>query len=1062
MEDRLPELPEEWRDAAHPMHGAAGVPETALDAAAEKLNPAAAAETDPARAAAAVMMQHGSGRMRTWLPDGIVDALVAGRGLAFAACAIVELSGFDFRRTADGAGFTAVPRPDDDIRITGERCLRRMRVLLAAADGAEYAAAAERLAAHRRTLGQRVAAAYLVPTMTEWVDECCANKPAPSYQGREAENLLLCSLTTSHQVDLLVGVGRPGYFGLTDDIVGTLLSQLGAAALPLLLPDPRALADQRRTLLRAISLLPSDAAFRALLDQVGEKDVPPVLVKTMERFPRRALRLLPAAAAGTTRAAGIAADLLRVHLRAHGDLVAEALPGLPDEARRTAERMLAETGRSAPEAPAGDLPALLAAPPWKGRRKKAKPAVIDGLEAPPAAVSWEDGERERWAAVRLPSMRWVRPFPDGTDWDEVAGRFGTLDVEAARQFFVNAPERLARPLLKEWAPARLYPRLHWDDLMLSMYETDALHVPLAYVKEYADYAADRLAPFLDAEVALLHARWLQRGKRMRAAAAAWLARHGLAAVPYLLPAALGKPGAARLAAEGALRRLASGHGAEAVVGAARSWGERGRQGAEVADAIAAMLAIDPLEVLPATIPKRPSWVSVDLLPQILLADGRALPAEATGHVLTMLAISKQDQVYAGLEVLREACDAASLAAFSWELFRCWDLHGAPPAASWAFLQLGWIGDDTTVRRLTPLIRSWPGEGRKQQAATGVDLLAAIGTETALSHLYGISQKARSSALKKRAAARIEEVAADLGLAREELADRLVPGLGLDPDGSMVLDYGPRRFTVGFDEQLKPYVRDEDGRPRKALPRPGAGDDPALAPAAHQRFAELRKDVAKVAEDQVRRLENAMVRGRAWPEPEFRRLLVEHPLLWHIARRLVWIDDSGTAFRIAEDRTFADAGDEPVALPGTARVSIAHPVHLGDKGVAAWSELFADYEILQPFPQLGRPVHEFTAAERASGRLERFEGLKVPSGPVMGLRQRSWDDVDDVYALIRDVGEGVRAVIRLSPGLYGGVRGDEEQEITQVSLTSGRWGDLDPVVAAEVLADLMPLAGMSRA
>ncbi|MDW6056995.1 hypothetical protein SAZ11_01355 [Streptomyces sp. FXJ1.4098] len=46
------------------------------------------------------------------------------------------------------------------------------------------------------------------------------------------------------------------------------------------------------------------------------------------------------------------------------------------------------------------------------------------------------------------------------------------------------------------------------------------------------------------------------------------------------------------------------------------------------------------------------------------------------------------------------------------------------------------------------------------------------------------------ALKTRAKEKIEQVAADLGLSGEELADRLVPDFGLDTDGSTVVDYGP--------------------------------------------------------------------------------------------------------------------------------------------------------------------------------------------------------------------------------------------------------------------------------
>ncbi|MEV5408178.1 DUF4132 domain-containing protein [Thermopolyspora sp. NPDC052614] len=320
------------------------------------------------------------------------------------------------------------------------------------------------------------------------------------------------------------------------------------------------------------------------------------------------------------------------------------------------------------------------------------------------------------------------------------------------------------------------------------------------------------------------------------------------------------------------------------------------------------------------------------------------------------------------------------------------------------------------------------------------------------------------------------VVGGLGLTPEQLADRLVPDFGLDAGGGMVLDYGPRRFVVGFDEQLKPYVADEDGKRRASLPEPGVKDDPELAPEAYKRFATLKKDVRTAAADQIRRLEAAMVSGRRWSTSEFAEFFVAHPLLWHITRRLVWTaehDGVSTAFRVAEDRTYADVEDDVLTLPESARIGIAHPVTLGER-LAAWSRLFADYEIMQPFPQLGRAVHALDEKERASGRLERFEGLKVPVGRVLGLERRGWErgtpqDAGVQGWISRQVAADRHVVIDLDPGIaIGAVDLKPEQTLMYVRLgdrpadywpshgTDRTFGELDPVIASEVLADLTEL------
>ena len=499
-------------------------------------------------------------------------------------------------------------------------------------------------------------------------------------------------------------------------------------------------------------------------------------------------------------------------------------------------------------------------------------------------------------------------------------------------------------------------------------------------------------------------------------------------------------------------------------------------GAAAVAGIEALLATEPLSLPPAKLPPVPGWVTPGLLPPVLLRGGAgALPDEAVTNLVTVLALCRPDDPYAGVDVVKEACDPVSLAEFGWGLFQRWIAHGASSKEGWVLDALGLIGDDETVRRLTPLILAWPGEGGHARAVTGVHVLAAIGTDVALMHLHGIAQRAKFRGLKAAAGQKMDDVAAALGLSADQLADRLVPDFGLDAEGSLRLDYGPRRFTVGFDEQLRPYVSDGAGKRLKALPKPGVRDDAELAPAAYKHFAALKKDVRTVAADQIRRLERAMVTGRRWTGAELRELFVAHPLLWHLARRLVWgrYDDAGAlvgGIRVAEDRTFSTVDDEETQLPDDATVGVAHPLHLGET-VPDWAEVFADDEILQPFPQLSRQTFTLTEDEVTAGRLTRFEGLTAPTGKVIGLERRGWQRGEPQDAGIQEcialtIGPKQTVTVDLDPGFdIGNLESLPEQKLEAIYLhdgTGGRWngargrapiGGLGPIAVSEIIRDL---------
>ncbi|HEU5029790.1 MAG TPA: DUF4132 domain-containing protein, partial [Spirillospora sp.] len=1010
-------------------------------------------EPDPVGAAAVALVAAPLGQVTYTRQDPFMDVWAEEHGAAFAACAFLARAGlwapFDvvgMERRWEGVR----ERRPEETWLGGwaqEGAARRLRALLAAAGDETYGEAAEGMARHRGGLVQKAVASYLMPDRRDWFADLLADPRATTAAVHPGERwLLLCTVAERAELDA---------FGLVLDfqsrspgVITSLVDGIGPDAVVDLLTDaldaPYLDGDTSRTLLDALAVLPGDDAFQALLDRLDRKYAGPAALAAARRFPARALRMLAAAA---DRPA--AADLLSAHVRAQPALADELLPGLP-EASQAAVRSALDAGARVPEADPASLPPLLVDPPWNRPRTKAKPVVIKDLPASGTrAIAWRPGEREEWTVDLHHQWRWAERL----EWPAQVAKYrsGELPGHLHPMLFTEAPEELVRPLLAGWEPPDpWYVADDWMRVVVARFELDALHGTLLAARRDPANIGPVLLPFVSDEVAVLMADWLVRLKQASRTARAWFTRHGLAGVPALLPPALGKAGAERRAAEAALRFVASQHGASGIVDAARAHGDK------AAEAIEALLAVDPLEILPAKIPAVGDWADVRMLPQILLRDGeRALPDAAAAHVLTMLAMSKPGEVYAGIDTVRELCDPASLAEFGWALFRRWEAGGAPSKDGWALAQLGWLGDDGTVRRLTPVIRAWPGDGGHAKAVTGLDVLAEIGTDVALMHLHSIAQKVKFKGLRTRAQEKIAEVAAGLELTPEQLADRLVPDFGLDDAGTMTLDYGPRRFVVGFDEQLRPYVADEDGKRRKALPKPGAKDDPELAPAAYKAFSTLKKDVRTVAAGLIARLETAMVRNRRWSLTEFRELLAGHPLVRHVVRRLVWIavemdQYKSITFRVAEDGTFAGAHDTALRLPETVVVGVVHPVHLGGTGlVATWAEVFADYEILQPFPQLGRPVHVLTEAERESGRLERFEGLKVPFGKVLGLVKLGWErgepqDAGGERWISRRVAGDRYVVIDLDPGIsVGAVDATGDHQVLDYVWFATRPGDFWP-------------------
>jgi hypothetical protein len=211
---------------------------------------------------------------------------------------------------------------------------------------------------------------------------------------------------------------------------------------------------------------------------------------------------------------------------------------------------------------------------------------------------------------------------------------------------------------------------------------------------------------------------------------------------------------------------------------------------------------------------------------------------------------------------------------------------------------------------------------------------------------------------------------------------------------------------------------------------------------------------------------------------------------HLAQKLIWagydVDGKRTlSFRVTEERDYANSDDDAVSLDGTGLIGLVHPAELSNAERSQWGEVLSDYEVVSPFPQLGRAVYSLEKGEEKKESIDRFHGLKLVAPTlVFTLEKLGW-----VRGVAMDGGcftehskqfraANVTAVID-----YDGVVGmgyidpNETLTLQSINFCSGMrnpsgygWdkqdkmltlGEVPPIVVSEVIADLHVLKSKSK-
>jgi hypothetical protein len=1002
--------------------------------------------------------------------EALFEPLVAfwaeARGAAFALEATLRSLAYD-RRTPDNyvdyeVWLERLPRPSIEEQGYLPPHWTYLREALARASAAQRESATRiaRAARSGASLALRAALAFALP------DDDALWTPGDSAEARDApirhwlmpRYVVAAELRRSPLADRIEDA-IPDAADIAKD-----MGERGLVALRVMLAQ-----DPSASHAETVGALGTPAALSLLADHAPSRHVTAPLARAMRAHPRAALTgLLPRVARSKGQKAHalhpLARGLLLSLIAADPSLVRDA----PDELERHAAALLAESGAQAPEASEAELPPALSRPPWR-EPKPAKKPTKDGAKAAPSGapvtpltplpyeegLSW--GRRDPKALVEVDAD--VSPEKDKKQLAEIArdrGPDGTIFLFTVR----SLTDAAARGLLTATPPKQFYGDAADVEALLARFGLDLLAFDIAFVRSRPD-RFPALAVVDSPRVAALAAHVFANNKKVGESAEAWILTHPRAAAVGLVPALAEATGKAREPIAAAMRLLANKHPAvlDDVVNA---YGPAGR------DAVAVVLGASDRPKPPAREPKLPPFFRPEALPRPRVASGKALSKGAITDVARWLAASERGRPQPALAQVTGACDPASLARFAWGLFIDWLVAGGPPNQGWALDALGVFGDAECARALMPLARAWAPEGLPQRAQAAVDVLAAMGHDAALLSIHQLAA-VRSRALAAHAEKMLGKVAAARGLTREEIADRLVPDLGLDPDGSKTLSYGSRSFAVRFDEQLRPSLVDVDGNTLGELPKPTQRDDAELAAGSLEAWRDIKKRSRSVAAEQARRLEAAMATQRRFSVEHFETFFAKHPLVGHLAKRLLWgVYDGGRlveTLRIAEDGTYAGRDDEELRLRADALVGVLHPLELPRPELEVWGGIFGDYEVLQPFDQLSRTVYPLSDGDKDATTFSDVQGRDVPFAKVLGLERMGWKrgaaGDGGVFAWMEKPFGERRAIVTFEPGIYLGdpashpvqTMGDAAVLENDEALPQR---SIDPILGSELRRDLASL------
>jgi hypothetical protein len=271
-------------------------------------------------------------------------------------------------------------------------------------------------------------------------------------------------------------------------------------------------------------------------------------------------------------------------------------------------------------------------------------------------------------------------------------------------------------------------------------------------------------------------------------------------------------------------------------------------------------------------------------------------------------------------------------------------------------------------------------------------LSVTATDDAAAELTRLNQVVKQGTTKKLVNESLDKAAEISGKTREDLEESTVPTYGLDASGCLKQTLGTftAEYHISGPEAGELLWRKADGKLQKSVP----AEVKEKHAAALKALKRTIQDMEKMLPAQRQRIERLFLSEREWDFDKWCEYYLDHPLLAHIARRLIWHfrEEKHQAAAVWFNGKLVDNKNRVLdRLSPKTRVRLWHPLGQELDVVRTWRQWLETHQITQPFKQAHREIYILTEAERHTRTYSnRFAAHILSQHQFAALtRERGW-------------------------------------------------------------------------